>query len=212
VPADGTITRAPSELTSALLTVDSFVAGVHVVPAPAGGGSVGASGSSDATVTSSDPKCAAFVTDSHAGGPGKAPGVTGHADIAFQDDTDPAPFLLEQIVTVGTAAHVADVLAALDASYHGCPKVTMTTPGAGPSTMTVKGVAAPAHGDHPTAVRLVGASGPMRGLHITLVSTGVVDAVLTLSFLQASESDIEGVTADAVERATGVFSHVGQPS
>jgi hypothetical protein len=52
----------------------------------------------------------------------------------------------------------------------------------------------------------------MRGLHITLVSTGVVDAVLTLSFLQASESDIEGVTADAVERATGVFSHVGQPS
>ena len=208
VPVDGTITRAPSELTSALLNTDSFVAGIHVVPSPTGGSSSGGSGSGGNTVTSSDPNCAAFVTGSGSGGPAGVPGVTGHADIAFQDDADPMPFLFEQITTVGTTTHVAEVLAAVDASTRGCPAITMKVPGAAPSTMSVTSVTPPSHGDHATAVRLVGTSGPLRGLHITLVFTGVVDAVLSLMFIQAIESDIEGITGEAVARATAVFTYV----
>jgi hypothetical protein len=161
---------------------------------------------------SSDPKCAAFVSGSGAGGPAGVPGVTGHAEIAFKDDADPSAFLAESITTVGTAGHAAEVLGAIDASIHGCGKVTLTVPGAKPSAMTVTSVTPPAHGDHPTAVRLVGTSGPLQGLHFTLVSTGVVDAVITLMFVQASQSDIDGLTGEAVDRATSVFSHMKQPS
>lgn len=65
----------------------------------------------------------------------------------------------------------------------------------------------PGHGDHPTAVRVVGASGPLRGLYVTLVATGVQDAVVQLTFIQASESDIEGLTGAAVERVTKAFTY-----
>jgi hypothetical protein len=156
-------------------------------------------------VTSTNPKCAAFVGD--AGGKGGAPGVTGYATIAFQDDVDPFPFLIEEITTVGSSGHAAEVLAALGGATQGCSKVTMEIPGIGSSTMTVSSVPPPAHGDHPTAVRIVGTSGPLRGLHLTLVATGVEDAVVQLTFIQAGESDIEGLTSAAVERVTNAFTY-----
>ena len=40
---------------------------------------------------------------------------------------------------------------------------------------------------------------------MTIVVTGVQDAVITLTFIQTSESDIQGITHDAVVRATAVF-------
>jgi hypothetical protein len=209
VPNDGPRTRAASEVSIALLDTNAFVAGVHVATAPtASAGSSGGGGAGGTTVTSSNPKCAAFVTGANGGGKGAAPGVTGYASITFQDDADPLPFLVEEITTVGTPAHTAEVLAALDGSSKGCAKVTMKIPSVGSSTMTVSSVPPPAHGDHPTAVRIVGVSGPLQGLHITLVTTGVEDAVLQLTFIQATESDIEGLTAAAVERATAVFTYV----
>lgn len=191
----------------ALLDTNSFVAGVHVVPTPTGGGSPsGASAAAGTTVSSSNPKCAPFVTG--VGGTGGAPGVTGYASITFQDDGDPAPFLVEEITTVGTPVHAAEALAALDASTHGCTQLTMKSPGARSSTFTVSPVTAPAHGDHATSARLLGTSGPMSGLHMTIVATGVQDAVLVLTFIQESESDIQGITESAVTRATAVFTYV----
>ena len=194
VPNNGTRTRAPSEVSAALLDTGSFIAGIHVVPAPTG-----------VTATSSNAKCAAFVAG--AGGKSGAPGVTGYAIIAFQDDIDPFPFLIEEITTVGSSGRVADVLAALDGATPGCSKVTMKVPGAGSGSMNVSRVTPPGHGDHPTAVRVVGASGPLRGLYVTLVATGVDDAVVQLTFVQASESEIEGITADAVERVRKAFTY-----
>jgi hypothetical protein len=181
-----------------------------VVATPSSGaGSPGAGDAARVTVTSSNPTCSAFVTGT--AGKSGAPGVTGYATIAFQDDVDPFPFLIEEITTVGNPGHVADVLGALGGATQGCAKVTMRIPGVGSSTMTVSSVPPPAHGDHPTAVRIVGVSGPLRGLHITLVTTGVQDAVVQLTFIQASESDIEGLTEAAVERVTKAFTY-GQPS
>ena len=46
---------------------------------------------------------------------------------------------------------------------------------------------------------------PRRVIYLTVVATGVQDAVITLTFIQESESDIQGITKDAVERATAVF-------
>ena len=194
VPNNGIRTRAPSEVSAALLDTSSFIAGIHVVPTPTG-----------VTATSSNPKCAAFVAG--AGGKSGAPGVTGYAIIAFQDDIDPFPFLIEEITTVGSSGRVADVLAALDGATPGCSKVTMKVPGAGSGSMNVSRVTPPGHGDHPTAVRVVGASGPLRGLYVTLVATGVDDAVVQLTFVQALESDIEGMTAGAVERVRKAFTY-----
>jgi hypothetical protein len=118
---------------------------------------------------------------------------------------DATPFLIEEITTVGAADHVADLLASLDDSIHGCMKLTMSIPSAKSSTMTVSPAPAPPHGDHPTAGHIVGSSGASKGIYLTLVATGVQDAVITLTFIQESESDIQGITKEAVERATAVF-------
>jgi len=131
--------------------------------------------------------------------------VTGYASITFQADGDALPFLIEEITTVGTADHVAEALASLNDSIGGCTKITMSVPGGKSSTMTVSPAPAPPHGDHPTAAHIVGSSGALKGLHMTIVVTGVQDAVITLTFIQESESDIQGITKDAVERATAVF-------
>lgn len=188
VPNNGIRPREPAEVSRALLDTSSFIAGIHVVPTP-----------TSVTITSSNATCGPFVT-----GAGEK---TGYAIIAFQDDIDPFPFLIEDITTVGNSGRVADFLAALDGSTPGCSKVTVKVPGAGSGTMTVSRVTPPAHGDHPTAVRVVGASGALRGLYLTLVATGVEDAVVQLTFIQATDSDINGVTADAVDQARKVFTY-----
>lgn len=206
VPSDTVRTRKPSEVSIALLDTYSFVPGVHVVATPTGSaGQTGSSNGAGAKVTSTDPKCAPFVAEASSSGNAGAPGVTGYASIAFQADGDALPFLIEEITTVGTADHVAEVLASLNDSIGGCTKITMSVPGGKSSTMTVSPAPAPPHGDHPTAAHIVGTSGALKGLYMTIVVTGVQDAVITLTFIQESESDIQGITKDAVERATAVF-------
>ena len=131
--------------------------------------------------------------------------MTGYDKRKFQADGEPTSFLTEEITTMGSPEHVADLLASLDDSIHGCTKLTMSIPGAKSSTMTVSPAPAPPHGDHPTAGQIVGSSGASKGIYLTLVATGFPDAVVTLTFIQESESDIQGITKDAVERATAVF-------
>src|SRR6478609_2550658 len=116
-PAPSATTRArlASEVSIALLDTYSFVAGVHVVATPTGSaGQTGSSNGAGAKVTSTDPKCAPFVAEASSSGNAGAPGVTGYASIAFQADGDALPFLIEEITTVGTADHVAEVLASLN--------------------------------------------------------------------------------------------------
>ena len=206
VPSDTVRTRKPSEVSIALLDTYSFVPGVHVVATPTGSAAQsGSKSGAGAKITSDNPKCAPFLAETNTGGNAGRPGVTGYASITFQADGDATPFLIEEITTVGAADHVADLLASLDDSIHGCTKLTMSIPGAKSSTMTVSPAPAPPHGDHPTAGHIVGSSGASKGIYLTVVATGVQDAVITLTFIQESESDIQGITKDAVERATAVF-------
>ena len=139
----------------------SFVPGVHVVTTPTGSaGQSGSSSGAGAKITSDNPKCAPFVAEANTAGNAGIPGVTGYDNRTFQADGEPGPFLIEEITTVGTAEHVANVLASLNDSIHGCTKLTMSIPGAKSSTMTVSPAPAPPHGDHPTAAHIVGSSGP----------------------------------------------------
>jgi hypothetical protein len=131
--------------------------------------------------------------------------VTGYATVAFQADGDPTPFLIEEITTVGTKERVAELLALLNDSIHGCTKITMSIPGAKSTTMTVSPTPPPPHGDHPTAAHIISSSGGSNGLYMTLVITGVQDALITLTYIEVAESDIQDTTKDAVERATAVF-------
>jgi hypothetical protein len=209
VPSNTIRTRAPSEVSIALLDTNSFIPGVHVVPIPTGNATTsGPTGGGGVGATSNNPRCAAFVGEAGTSGNAGAPGVTGYANIAFQADGDPLPFLIEEITTLGTADNVGDVLAALNDSILGCTKITMSIPGAGTSTMTVSAATPPPHGDHPAAAAIVGSSGALRGLQMTIVVTGVADALLGLTFIQESESDIQDITRAAVVRATAVFTYV----
>jgi len=205
VPSATTRARAESDLTLALLDTYAFNAGVHVVTTPTNGAGQSSSGGGAGTkITSDNPKCAPFLLEANAAGKGGTPGVTGYANVTFQGDGDPGPFLVEEITTVGTAEHVADVLAALNDSFQGCTKLTISA-GKKSSTLTVSPAPPPPYGDHPIAVHIVGSSGPLKGFHPTVVTTGVKDAVITMTFFDESDSDIKDITQGAVERATDVF-------
>ena len=105
--------------------------GVHVVTTPTGSaGQSGSSSGAGAKITSDNPKCAPFVAEANTAGNAGIPGVTGYDNRTFQADGEPGPFLIEEITTVGTAEHVANVLASLNDSIHGCTKLTMSIPGA----------------------------------------------------------------------------------
>ena len=162
VPSASTHTRAASEISLALLDEYAFAPGVHVVTTPTN--SAGQSGSGAAaggTMTSDNPKCAPFVGETNTAGNAGTPGVTGYDKRKFQADGEPTSFLTEEITTMGSPEHVADLLAALNDSIHGCTKLTFSYPGAKSSTMTVSAAPAPPHGDPPTAVHVVGCQRPL---------------------------------------------------
>jgi hypothetical protein len=156
-------------------------------------------------MTSDKPECARFLAEANAAGNPGIDGVTGYANITFQGEKEPGPFLTEEIMTVGTPEHVADLLASLNDSIHGCTKFTVSVPGRKSSTMTVSAAPAPPQGDHPTAAHIVGSSGPLQGVYFTFIFTGVQDALLTLIYIDVADSDIQGITTDAVDRAKNVF-------
>ena len=208
VPSDTVRTRKPSEVSIALLDTYAFVPGVRVVPTPtynAGAGQPGSGSGAGPQMKSDNPKCAPFLAEANAAGNPGIADVTGYANITFQGEKDPGPFLTEEIMTVGTPEHVADLLASLDDSIHGCTKLTISPPSAKSSSMTVSAAPAPPQGDHPTAVHIVGSSGPLKGVHVTFVFTGVQDALITMIYIEESDSDIKDITQEAVERANEVF-------
>src|SRR5689334_12334382 len=118
--SDGSRIRKPSEVSIALLDTNSFIAGVHAVPTPtASSGQSGGSGA-DPAITSKDPRCAAFIGSAGTSGNAGRQGVTGHAEITFQADGEPIPFLVEEITTVGTTDRAVAAVVAMDQSTQGC--------------------------------------------------------------------------------------------
>ena len=86
-----------------------------------------------------------------------------------------------------------------------CAKIRLAVPGVGSSTVTVASVSPPKTGANPVATRMTAVGGPMAGLEITMVYTGVGDSILSMSFVGAAPDEIDGATTDAVDKAVKVL-------
>jgi hypothetical protein len=83
-----------------------------------------------------------------------------------------------------------------------CPKASLAMAGLGSSAVTIRHPNAPAYGTDPQAMRVTATSGPLKGGEITLVTTGIGDTLLAMTFVGAVPADIDGATNLAVEKAT----------
>lgn len=185
--------RTAAQLKKALLTLDDLPSGFAVERD---------SGDDSAPRASSEnPRCAQFVKLSNAD---TAPGSTASAAVSFSAGQD-GPFIDEGIDALGSAAKVAALQAKWKAAVTACPKVTLSVPGAGTSTVAVRTVKPPASGDRPFAVRMTATSGPLAGFEVVMVTTGVRDTVLSLNFVAATADDIDGATGASVDKATEIL-------
>jgi hypothetical protein len=190
-----TTVRTATELKKALLDRRDLPPGFTVEPEQAGD-----DGGMD--VTSEDPKCAALVrllkTDT-------APGSKATAARSLSRGQQP-PFIDESLDAMGSAGAVATLQTSFRAAVASCPKVTLTIAGQGTSSMSVRKVTPPQEGTGPFAVRFTAAGGPLNGLVLTMVTTGVDDAVLAMTFIATAPADIAGATHLAVDKAERVLS------
>ncbi|QGN58681.1 hypothetical protein [Nostocoides sp. HKS02] len=152
-------------------------------------------------VTSKNPKCATFV---HVANLTAAPGSKASAHIAFSAGQS-GPFIDESLDALGGAAAVSALQSTLRRAASACDQVAVTVPGAGTSTMTVRIVNPPKYGADPLAIRLTASGGPLDGMELMMVSTGVADTVLALNFIAATADDVDGATSVSVDKATSVL-------
>lgn len=188
-----TQTRTAAELKKALLALDDLPPGFSVESAGSDDG--------DVALTSKDPKCAPLVRLLNAD---TAPGSKASATRSYSGGQD-GPFIDEGLDAMGSPAAVARLQSSMRAAVAACSKVTLSIPGQGRSTVTVQQVSAPKAGTGPFAVRLTATSGPLEGLEVSMVTTGLDDVVLSMTFVAAVADDVDGATSDAVEKATSVL-------
>jgi hypothetical protein len=184
--------RTKADLTKALLSLEDVPSGFAVDP-PSQETGLGAS--------SKDPKCVAFVRFSNAT---KAPGSTATAERSFSGGQD-GPAVDETLDALGTPARVAALQATYRASIRACHRVNVAVPGVGTAPVTVQAVSPPAYGKNPLAARMTFSSGPLKGTELNLVTTGVGDTVLAMSFIGVPPEDVDAATSVAVEKATRVL-------
>jgi hypothetical protein len=182
--------RTAAELKKALLELSDLPSGFAIEPPSNSGGGPKAS--------STDPRCAAFVRLSNAD---TAPGGKAHAEISFSGGQS-GPFIDEALDAFAGAEKVAALQAESKTAIASCSNVTLSVPGAGTSVVTVRPVSPPAYGDTPVAARMSATGGPLDGLEITVVTTGIGDTEASLSFVGATPDDIDGATSAAVDKAT----------
>ena len=186
--------RTAAQLKSALLELADLPSGFALEPS-------GAGGDDDGSSSSRNPKCAALVKLTNAD---VAPGSRASAKVSLSGGQS-GPFVEESIDAMGSAESVKALLASVKSAVAACGRLTVTIPGQGTSTMKVAEVSAPQFGDHPVAARMTAAGGPLDGLEITQVTTGVKDTVVAITFIMASPDEVDGATQDAVEKAEAVL-------
>ncbi len=184
--------RTAAQLKKALLELSDAPSGFAVEPPSKDPG---------VKMASTNPRCAPFVKLSNAA---TAPGSTATADVSLSGGQS-GPFIDESIDALGSAAPVAALQARFKAAIAACGKVAVSIPGAGTSTVTVRPVKPPRYGQKPLSARMTATSGPLAGTEITLVTTGVGDTVLSLTFVGALPDDIDAAASVAVEKATEVL-------
>jgi len=185
--------RTKAGLTKALLALKDLPPGFSVEPAD--------EADDGSRLASSDPKCATFVKVMNVD---TAPGSKASAMRSFSGGQD-GPYVDESLDALGSAGAVAALQKSFAAWVRTCHKVTVKTPGAASSTLAVQEVSAPTIGTGPFAVRMTGTGGPMAGVEITMVTTGIEDVVLAMTFVGAVGEDIDAATDDAVTKAQKVL-------
>ena len=215
-PAVSTPTHSPSSSSSPPKaapapprTADSLKAALlELADLPSGFASEPAGGGATPKASSKDPKCAAFIQLSN---DTAAPGSTANASTSFSGGQS-GPFISESIDALANPAGVAALQTRVKDAAASCTKIRLAVPGVGTSTVTVASVSAPKTGASPVATRMTAVGGPMAGLEITMVYTGVGDTILALSFIGATPDEIDGATSDAVDKAAKVLGTVGTAS
>ena len=195
-PTTGSTSRPRKvvELKAALLELTDLPSGYAIEPA-------GTSDEGDGSASSKDQACAPLVKLIN----GKtAPGSKSSASVAFSGGQD-GPFVDESIDALGSADAVQALQGSFKSAVAACPKLTITIPGQGSSTMNVAEVSAPKFGDHTFAARMTATGGPLEGLEITQVTAGVKDVVVSITFLAAFPEDIDSGTESAVGKAEVVL-------
>lgn len=184
--------RTVAEVKSALLALSDLPSGFAIEPA--GGGD-------DGSFSSKDPKCASLVKLSNAK---DAPGSKASAKVTLSGGQG-GPLIEESIDALGSTDAVGALQSSFKSAVAACRQLTVTIPGQGRTTMKVAEVSAPKFGDHPFAARMTATGGPMAGLEITLVTSGVKDAIVSITFLGASPEDVDGATEAALGKAGKVL-------
>jgi len=159
------------------------------------------SGDDDVTLASKDAKCAKLVAFSSADVP---PGSKASAGQSYSGGAE-GPFIDESLDAMGSGAAVRALQKSFRQAIASCRTMTLTIPGEGRSPINVREVSAPKSGTDPAAVRFTATSGPLEGLEVTMITTGVGDVVLALTVINGLPEDIEGATSLAVRKAQKVF-------
>lgn len=185
--------RTAAQLRKALLALADLPSGFSVEPADESG--------PDPKATSKQAACARLVVLTNAEHP---PGSRAGAEQAFSAGQE-GPFIDETLDAMGSTQAVAALQRSFRTAIRSCRKLTLSVPGEGRSTVTVREISAPQSGTDPVAVRFNADNGPLEGLELTLVSTGVNDVVLGLTIVAGLPEDIDGATEAAVDKAEEVL-------
>lgn len=182
--------RTAPELTKALLALTDLPSGFSIETDAGDGGA-------DVKVSSKKAACARLVAISNADSP---PGSKASATRSFSGGQE-GPFIDESIDAMGSAKAVAALQTGFRKAIRACSTLTLTIPGQGRSAVAVREVSAPPSGTDPVAVRFTATGGPLEGLEVIMVTTGVDDTVLALTFVASLPDDVDGATDAAVTKA-----------
>jgi hypothetical protein len=174
-----------------LLTLKDLPPGFSV-ETDAGGGTVKASSKKAA--------CARLVAFMNVDNP---PGSKASAAQSFSGGQQ-GPFIDESLDAMGTTQAVAVLQNNFRNAIRTCKTLTLTVTGQGRSVVEVKEVSAPQAGTSPVAVRFTATTGPMAGVEINMVTTGVADVVAAITVVGTAD-DVDGATQAAVDKATSAL-------
>jgi len=155
----------------------------------------------DVKLSSKDKRCARLVALSNADTP---PGSKASAARSYSGGTE-GPFIDESLDAMGSAGAVRALQRSFRQAIASCRTMTLTVPGEGRSPISVSEVSAPKAGTDPVAVRFTATSGPLEGLEVTMVTTGIDDVVLAVTVVAGLPEDIDGATTTAVTKAKSVL-------
>ncbi|MEV0284820.1 MULTISPECIES: hypothetical protein [unclassified Kribbella] len=186
--------RTAAQLAKALLALEDLPAGFSIET-----GDSGEDG--DVTLASKDPRCARLVTLSNAD---TLPGSKASATKSYSGGAQ-GPFIDESLDALGSTAAVQAFQKSFKQAVAACRTMTLSIPGEGRSPISVREVSAPRAGTDPVAVRFTASSGPLEGLEVTMISTGIDDVVLAVTVVAGVPEDIDGATTTAADKATSVL-------